>query len=278
LKVRKADGSLGPYLWGWNSTNYDGYSKYPTPPTSGSDADPLMLVDGKLAMDASMVYSRTNAQYDGLRFGASGGIAASYSINQTNGDVTINESQPLYRCLDQADPSAWRNCGKVAQTGVRLNRVITITADGAIWRTADTYASADGKAHTVRATYVNYSYGSDSQGYRFGTTGAYTALVKGDKTGNALGIVAKNAYSVVGTRYDTNNATIDADRPLGDIVMTPRPALARVTDDTKYLYLRWNLPVAAKGKSATVKQAFTVAASDANLVRLRNTAIAGLAK
>ena len=271
------DSSEGTRLWGWNSSNYDGYSPFPEAPASGSNADPLMLVDGKLAMDANMVYNRTGASQSAYRYGPSGGITASYSINQTNGDVTINESQPLYRCLDQADPTDWSRCDSVTQTGVRLNRVITATADQAIWRTADTYVSADGKAHNVRATYVNYEYGP--LGYRFGTTGTYAASTKGDKSGAALGVVAKNAYAVLGVKYDRDNATISANNPVGDIVMSPRPALIRVISPTdKYVYARWSLPIAAKGKSVTVKQAFTNALSDANLIKLRGLAIAGLAK
>ena len=237
-----------------------------------------MLVDGKLAMDAYMAATRANADMSSWRFGPAGGITANYSVNQANGDVVITESQPLYRCVDNTDPSSWRSCRTVAQTGVRLNRVITVTADQAIWRTADTYVSADGKAHTARATYVNYA-NSGSMGYRYGTAGAYAATVRGDKSGNALGIVAKNAYAVIGVKYDANSSTIDASNPVGDIVMTPRPALVRVlSDGSRYVYARWTLPVAAKGASATVKQAFTNALSDANLVKLRNTAIAGLGK
>ena len=285
------DGSRASSLWGWNSSNYDGYSEFPEAPASGSNADPLMLVDGKLAMDAYMVVQRSDASQSAYRYGPSGGITASYSINQANGDVTINESQPLYRCLDEADPASWRNCGVATQTGVRLNRVITVTADHAIWRTADTYVSADGKAHNVRATYVN-SRNSSTLGYRYGTTGTYADSAKGDKSGNALGVVAKNAYSVLGVKYDRDNATIGTTNPVGDIVMSPRPALVRVlSDGDGKVYPRWSLPIAKKsvvkkgkvkkvigGKSVTVKQAYTNALSDASLTRLRGLAIAGLAK
>ncbi|MCX6389346.1 MAG: hypothetical protein NT122_01725 [Solirubrobacterales bacterium] len=284
------DSGNGSKLWGWNSSNYDGYSEFPTAPASGSNADPLMLVDGKLAMDVYMAQGMTNASQSAYRYGPSGGITASYSINQANGDVTINESQPLYRCLDQADPIDWKRCGSVAQTGVRLNRVITATADHAIWRSADTYVSADGKAHNVRATYVNYEYGN--LGYRFGSTGTYLASTKGDKSGNALGVVAKNAYSVLGVKFDRDNATIDYNNPVGDIVMSPRPQVIRVINPSdKYVYARWSLPIAKKsivkkgkvkkvtgGTSVTVKQAYTIALSDASLTRLRGLAIAGLAK
>jgi hypothetical protein len=271
-------GERGMSLWGWNSSNYDGYSSFPTAPASGPDADPLMLVDGKLAMDTYMVTERTDAKQSALRYGAAGGITIGYSINQANGDLTLTESQPLYRCVDVTDASQWRNCSVATQTGVRFNRTITLTADNTIWRTADAYVSADGKAHTVRATYVNYLQ-SGSSGYRYGTTGAYATSVKGDKSGNALGAVAKNAYSVLGVKLNQSNATVDVHNPVGDIVMTPRPALVRVlADGSKYVYPRWSLSVPAKGASPTVKQAYTIAASDANLVKLRNTAIAGLAK
>ena len=278
-KVRnQSDGSNGTGLWAWNSSNYDGYAAFPTAPASGPNADPLMLVDGKLAMDAYMASQRTSARQSAYRFGTSGGITVNYSINQTNGDVTITESQPLYRCVDVTDPSNWRSCGVVAQTGVRFNRVVTVTADHMIWRSADTYTSADGKAHSVRATYVNYADGNRA-GYRFGTTGSYAGAVKGDKSGNALGVVAKNAYSVIGEKYDSGNSAVDASNSVGDIIMAPRPALVRVlSDGDKYMYARWSLSVPAKGSSPTVKQAYTSASSDANLVKLRNTAIAGLKK
>lgn len=272
----QATDARGSSLWGWNSSNYDGYSDFPTAPTSGPNADPLMLVDGKLAMDVYMLYRRTSAGDSGVAFGAAGGITLGYSVNQANGDLTVTESQPLYRCVDVTDPSQWRSCTVAAPTGVRMNRTITVTADGAIWRSADAYASADGKAHTVRATYVNYEYGN--LGYRYGTSGAYAAKTKGDKTGNALGSAGK-PYVVLGVKYDQSNATVDVNNPVGDIVMTPRPAMVRVVaDNSKYVYPRWSLSVPKGGSSPVVKQAYTIAASDANLVKLRNAAIAGLAK
>ena len=273
-----ADGAQGANLWSWNSSNWDAFSAFPTEPSTGSTADPLMLVDGNLAVDAYMMSQRARAEQDTLRYGPSGGITVSYSINQTNGDVTINESQPLYRCLDQIDPSNWRNCEAATQTGVRMNRVITMTADLTIWRSADTYVSTDGKAHSVRATYVNQKSG---HGYRYGTTGAYAALVKGDKSGAALGVVAKNAYSVLGVKSVLETTEIGYNYPVGDIVMSPRPAMIRILDNGPtdgYVYARWSLPIAKKGKSVTVKQAYTIAASDVNLTRLRTLAIAGLAK
>lgn len=91
--------------------------------------------------------------------------------------------------------------------------------------------------------------------------------------------MAKNAYAVLGVKYDRNNATIDYNNPVGDIVMTPRPTLIRVLDPSdKYVYASWALPIAAKGQSVTVKQAFTIALSDASLTKLRTLAIAGFAK
>lgn len=278
-KLADPTGSTQPKsLWGWNSSNYDGYSAFPTKPSSGPDADPLMQVDGKLAMDVYMAYNRSSARKSLLRFGSTGDIDINYTINQANGDLTVTETQPLYRCVDVTDPSQWRSCTVVTKTGVNLRRVVTVTADHAIWRTADTYASTDGKAHSVRATYVNRA-NTSTYGYRYGTSGAYAAPVKGDKSGIGLGAVPGNAFSVLGVKYDVSNATVGYDNPLGDIIMKPRPDLIRVlSDGDRYVYPRWALSVPKGGASATVKQAYTIANSDARLTTLRNTAIAGLSK
>ena len=161
-----------------------------------------------------------------------------------------------------------------------MNRSIRITNDGKVWRSADTWTSLDKKKHSVRVTYSNNVSKSNplgNTGFRFTTAGAYSASSVGSTPASSFHGSSANV-AVLGVIVNKSLAP-GYDNPVGDLVMSPRPSGVRFfSSSDRYWYPRWTISVPAKKTSKPIKQAYTIAASNSDLTKLRAVAIAGLAK
>jgi hypothetical protein len=82
------------------------------------------------------------------------GLQADVSLDQATGALAISESQRIVRCngTDSARPTE-EECGAVLDTGIRLERTISLTREHSIADIRDRWVSSDGRAHAVLARY-----------------------------------------------------------------------------------------------------------------------------
>jgi hypothetical protein len=71
--------------------------------------------------------------------------------NQSNGDLTFDETDPIVICANPAD----NPCPAFSPSGVQVKRTITQTDDGHTVSIDDAYSSTDGKSHTVNLLLEN---------------------------------------------------------------------------------------------------------------------------
>ena len=112
-------------------------------------------VDGRVAYTAASIplfqygteRSMTPAGFEGLQ--------ATPALDPATGAMTISESQRIFRCEgdDDGRPTE-EECRSVIDTGIRLDRTISLTREHSIADVRDRWVSSDGLAHQVRARYT----------------------------------------------------------------------------------------------------------------------------
>ena len=98
------------------------------------------------------------------------GVQAKVEVDPATGAVTIVELARALRCDE--------NCAAVIDTGVRLERTITLGNEHAHADVRDRWASADGAAHVVR---VEYSHGAGAERWRFPGTPVFRTPAPGER-------------------------------------------------------------------------------------------------
>lgn len=108
------------------------------------------------------------------------GATTTVSQNPANGDLTITELAPLYSCTDASLPITAVKCPTAVPTGVRLERVTTVTQEGSRVAVADRFVSTDGAAHAVRMEQYNETDDSDYPTWKFPTDSGFRYFDDGD--------------------------------------------------------------------------------------------------
>lgn len=108
------------------------------------------------------------------------GATTTVTQNAATGDVTVTELAPLFSCTDPSLPASAVKCPSAVSTGVRLERVITVTQDGSRTAIADRFVSTDGNAHAVRVEQYNETDDSDYPTWRFPTDAGFRYFEEGD--------------------------------------------------------------------------------------------------
>ena len=114
-----------------------------------------LVVDGRVAYTTEDIprfqygteQSMTPAGFEGLQ--------ATPALDPATGAMTISESQRIFRCEgdDNGRPTE-EECRSVLDTGIRLERTISLTREHSIADVRDRWVSSDGLAHQVRARYT----------------------------------------------------------------------------------------------------------------------------
>ncbi|HWO15750.1 MAG TPA: hypothetical protein VNM89_03455, partial [Solirubrobacterales bacterium] len=111
-------------------------------------------------------------------------LAYSYGQNPLNGDLTIEESDPIVKCSSGAFPPDPSNCPAFSGTGVRLDRTIEQTEDGHLVTITDRFVSTDGQAHSLDLLTENDQQFGTGNGfdvaYRFPGEVSYSTHSEGD--------------------------------------------------------------------------------------------------
>jgi hypothetical protein len=108
------------------------------------------------------------------------GATTAVSHNASNGDLTVVETAPLFRCTDDSLPVTAGKCPTAVPTGVTLRRTTTVTNEGSRVRVADAFVSTDGAAHTARLEHYNETDDSDYPTWRFPTDADFGFFDEGD--------------------------------------------------------------------------------------------------
>ena len=82
------------------------------------------------------------------------GVQSSVALDPATGAVTVSESQRIMRCEVEAPGRPMEeNCRNVLDTGLRLERTISLTREHSVADVRDRWVSSDGAAHQVLALY-----------------------------------------------------------------------------------------------------------------------------
>jgi hypothetical protein len=112
------------------------------------------------------------------------GLQASVSLDEATGALAISESQRIFHCdgTDSAKPTE-EECGTVLDTGIRLERTISLTREHSIADVRDRWVSSDGRPHYVLARYsvrMNEVKAVDDPLWRFPGDAAFRKYGEGD--------------------------------------------------------------------------------------------------
>ncbi len=98
------------------------------------------------------------------------GVQMKVEVDPATGAVTIVETARVLRCDE--------SCAAVIDTGVRLERTVTLGNEHAHADVRDRWVSADGAAHTVR---VEYSHGAAADRWRFPGSPVFRTPAPGER-------------------------------------------------------------------------------------------------
>jgi hypothetical protein len=137
--------------------------RYATRTWDGAGRIDAVLVDG---VEAYVGGAIPRTEIEGRLYAPQGfdGIQAKVEVDPATGAVTIVELARALRCDDK--------CAVVVETGVRLERTVTLSGEHARAEVRDRWVSTDGAAHTVRAQYGHQAAAST---WRFPGTPSFRA-------------------------------------------------------------------------------------------------------
>ena len=137
------------------------------------------------------------------------GVRSKVEVDPATGAVIVAQTARALRCDE--------NCAAVIDTGVRLERTITLGNEHAHADVRDRWVSADGAAHAVR---VEYSHGAGAERWRFPGTPVFRTPAPGERVvadkllvhdgtaGQAIGAVTLRPGAVrAGLRHRTSGST-----------------------------------------------------------------------
>jgi PASTA domain/Divergent InlB B-repeat domain len=82
-------------------------------------------------------------------------LTDTFTVDKATGNVVIHEKDPLVTCPDPTFPPNQVSCPSFASAGVTDNRTITQDHDGHVSSITDSFASTDGKAHSLDLLWDN---------------------------------------------------------------------------------------------------------------------------
>jgi hypothetical protein len=168
-------------------------------------------------------------------------LTASMAQNPTTGAVTVTDSEPFAGCpAGTPYPPTFATCTSFDPTGVLLTR--TITQTGHLVTITDSYASTDGRSHSIDLLYqngVNLSATSTgyeaATGYEFPGQSTYAAHAQGGTVSVPSGpgtILIKNLVAGDGDPY-TGQAAITYDTAPSQFLFISPPSFG-TTDFTAH--------------------------------------------
>lgn len=231
---------------GWYGSGYS--AKTPMSVSHNSSNEAGILVDNAQAFTNYSI-DRRDANYT-----AKSSNKSSLKVDPKTGVITMSETMQLFKCTTASAGSVYSyasNCPdyKTTKLGVTWTHTKTVNAAGNTVKVVNTFASVDKKAHTVRFTQQDTLKGN---GYRWGTSGAFTDISTEDKT-NVTGY---------GAKWDVNSATA-IDNHIGQVVFGAKATTWASTDYYygAYMYARWSGSIKA-GKSTSFNSGYTLVIDD----------------
>lgn len=238
-----------------NISNSAVWTALSTGPSKANEAG--LVIDGKQAFS-----SYNMDRYDNNSTAANS-PKYSYSVSSTTGIGTYTETYPLFRCAYPEVGTLYSSISScpddvTVKLQVSWKRVTTMSADGTIAKITNTFATLDGKAHTVRYDERWQTYSAN--GYRYATSGAFGSQ---DNTVDSDGPV-RTAISGLGVKTNKDAAT-SVTNPITQIVFITKPGqtwtLGSYGTPT---YSRWTKTIpAGKGKSISIITGAALITSDA---------------
>lgn len=200
------------------------------------------------------------------------------SHDDATGDTTVAESEQLLDCVGPTgagDPptQAPTACtppsdpaSALADTGVRLDRTILVTAAGRMVRFTDTFTSTDGAAHTVALEYDNgVGQGGGDPAYRFPGETAFATHAATDSVPGPASAPGSVLIHTDGTLPDG-----DPGNPSLALTFSTAPNGFAFLDPAVFL-TRYTRTVPAGG-SITISQSYADDATDAGAAALARQA------
>jgi hypothetical protein len=189
--------------------------------------------------------------------------------NNKNGNVTITETDPLFRCNGtDSYPPTQTSCTSYKSTGVEAHRTIVQSASGHVVSITDSYKSTNGRAHKIDLLYENdqcLGPGTGSPcsgstvGYRFAGHHSYAAHTLGDVVHVPHG---------VGTVYMKVLGAPDGDHATGQGAITYAQAPTKIvfisSGSISELTMHYAAKVPAKG-TVTYRFAYATAYTSAQV-------------
>lgn len=254
-----ADGSVS----GYSSSVFGGrfgsgsLAAFDSTVSHGSTTEAMIKVDKAQAFTNYSLNSR-DANYT-----AKSSQVTKVTVDAKTGAMTIDAALPLFKCTTaNTDPvrgASYCQDGKTTMLPVLWHHTKTIKADGTTVKIVNTFTSTDKKAHSVVFT-QNDTIGGN--GFRFGTSGAFSTLDTSDKTG----------VSGYGAKYDTG-ATTAITNSIGQVVFGAKASTFVTSSWAGNVFsARWTIAVPA-GKSGSVTSAYVIITDDTKAASLISNAL-----
>jgi hypothetical protein len=181
-----------------------------------------------------------------------------------NGDVKITETDRFNLCADDTFPATDTSCASVSDSGVHFTRVMLVTNGSTKVDMTDSFASADGQAHSMALQFQNYIYQYEYPAFNFSADPANQWGVVGDDT------QIENPGTPGGFAYRDNEYPDDQyDTANGSLVWLTQPARLWFDSYGTYPTLEYNLAIPAGG-AATLHHVFQVANLSSDALAGRN--------
>jgi hypothetical protein len=195
----------------------------------------------------------------------------SYSLDPSNGDFEIDESDPIVKCPMTTYPPDATSCPSFSTTGVRLDRTISQESDGHLVFVTDTWTSTDAAMHTVDLQPINsQSFGGNAPmvAYRFPGEGSFTTHAPDDVvtfSPDLPGGIFVNVQGSPDGAHDTGQGAIVFDRAASPATFYEG------FPGSSAMYLQQSGTVPA-GSSTTFRYAYAQAYTCAEVAALAQTA------
>jgi List-Bact-rpt repeat protein/PASTA domain-containing protein len=155
-------------------------------------------------------------------------LTETYTVDRVTGNVTIQETDPIVKCATATYPPTAGTCATFAPTGVTVHRTITQDHDGHISWFTDTFASTDGKSHSLDLLWDNSqrfwgpSGNSAQVEYEFPGQDSFATHVAGYTYAppSAAGAIFVRMHGAADGDMSTGQGAIVFDRPVTEAKVT----------------------------------------------------------
>jgi hypothetical protein len=187
---------------------------------------PAPSTRSQIQVDGADAYAPQAAEYVNKEAANLPALAYSYTQDPSNGDLTINESDPLVSCSSPTYPPTPVSCASFVDTGVEVERTIVQSEDGHLVTIGDRYRSTDNEAHSLSLLPQNDQFfgkpgiGSGENGekieYRFPGESGFSTRGEGETvafSGTAPGTILIRVEGAADGDTATGRGAIVFDRP-----------------------------------------------------------------